>query len=245
MAGRRPKLTPRGFLFAGHSAMEAGTFEPFEATFIADNARRARALIDVGANAGYFACIARREGQHVIAVEPLSANVQLLMTNVASNGWDDIEVVPVGLSAKPGFAELYGGGTGASLIENWSGTSSVWRRLVPVTTLDILLAGRFPGDRLLIKIDVEGAELDVLKGATETLRRLPAPLWLVEINLTEHHPSGLNPAFVEVFRLFWQHGYACSTADEERRIVTDDDIQRWVAHRQRDFGNINYIFEKS
>jgi len=97
----------------------------------------------------------------------------------------------------------------------------------------------------MIKIDVEGAEKELLLGAGRTLSRTPAPLWLVEINLTEHHPSGLNPHFRDVFDLFWGHDYVAQTADDERRVVRPDDVDRWIAAACRDFGTINYIFEKT
>lgn len=245
LAGREPRPTPHGFRFMGHEAMEAGTFEPFESRFIVEQARRTAALVDVGANAGYFVCLARGAGQHVIAVEPLPANVDLMIRNLAANNFGDVEVFPVGLSSQPGFADLFGGGTGASLVEHWSGTSSVWRRPVPLSTLDILLAGRFDGQPLVIKIDVEGAEKEVLLGADQTLRRAPAPLWLVEVNLTEHHPSGLNPYFRDVFGVFWSHDYVARTADDEGRVVRREDVDRWIAAARRDFGTINYIFAKT
>jgi FkbM family methyltransferase len=245
LAGREPRLTPHGFHFIGHEAMEAGTFEPFETRFIAEQARRCRVLVDVGANAGYFVCLARRAGQHVMAIEPMPMNVDLLLRNITANEWKDIEVFPVGLSAQPGYARLYGGGTGASLVERWSGTSGAWHHTVPLSTLDVLLAGRFPGESMVIKIDVEGAEYDVLRGASQTLQRVPPPVWLVEVNLTEHHPSGLNPHFIDVFDVFWSAGYVARTADEEGRHVERTAVEQWIANRHRDFGTINYIFEKS
>jgi FkbM family methyltransferase len=244
MAGREPRPTPHGFRFLGHDAMEAGTFEPFESRFIVEQASRTAALVDVGANAGYFVCLARGAGQHVLAVEPLPANVALLIRNLRANHMEDVEIFPVGLSSRPGFADLFGGGTGASLVEHWSGTSSVWKRTVPLSTLDILLSGRFAGQPLTIKVDVEGAEYELLLGAKETLQRRPAPIWLVEVNFSEHHPSGLNPRFRDVFEIFWSNGYEARTADEEERPVGPEDIGRWLESGRRDFGTINYIFEK-
>jgi hypothetical protein len=65
---------------------------------------------------------------------------------------------------------------------------------VPVTTLDSLVKGsNLIGLHLLIKVDVEGAEMGVLKGAGETLAAFRAPTWMVEINLNEHHPAGQIP----------------------------------------------------
>ena len=105
-----------------------------------------------------------------------------------------------------------------------------------------MLAGFSLGERLLIKIDVEGFERAVLDGAAATLNRIPRPMWLIEICLTEHHPEGINPDCTAVFNIFWRAGYECRTADSERRLVTERDVARWVQCRTRDFGGINYLF---
>lgn len=241
---REVRDTPLGFRFGGHELMENGTFEPDETRLIQSFAAPGKVYVDVGANYGFFVCVARQRGAHVVAVEPMHQNLELLYRNVGANGWDDIEVLPVGLSTKPGIATLYGGGTGASLVNNWSGTSGVWKSTIALSTLDAMLSDRYIDREMLIKIDVEGFELQVLEGAARTLARTPAPLWLVEIVLTEHHPAGLNPAFRDVFELFWSAGYTPYTLGADERVVTREDVERWVTNRRRDFGTWNYVFRK-
>lgn len=235
--------TPFGFRFTGEAAMVDGSFEAADTAAMRARMEQASVFVDVGANAGYFVCHARQLGKHVVAVEPMPQNLTLLYRNLEQNGWKDVEVFPVALAPEPGVALIFGGGTGASLVSNWSGTSAAWRHTVAVSTLDILLGDRFAGERMLIKIDVEGFELEVLRGATRTLSRSPRPAWQVEICLTEHHPNGINPHFLDLFDLFWSHGYRALTADAAARLVTRDDVVRWVEQRRRDFGFINYVFE--
>jgi FkbM family methyltransferase len=237
------KSTPYGFLIKGNAAMQSGEFEPLETAIVRRLLPRVRGFVDIGANVGFFSCLARQSGVRVLAVEPLAENFEALLDNVTANGWTDIEVYPVALGAAAGLSVLYGAGTGASLVKRWSGTSEVWQRRVPLSTLDRLLAGFLPGEPLLIKIDVEGFERAVLDGADATLRRRPAPVWLVEVCLTEHHPGGVNPGFDAVFHAFWDAGYVCRTADEGEQPVTRQDVARWVLARQRDFGGINFVFE--
>ena len=141
---------------------------------------------------------------------------------------------------------MYGAsGPSASLVKNWANYSSRFRIIVPVSTLDNVLAGRLHGKRLFIKMDVEGAEFKVLKGAMETLRLLPKPIWLLEICLEEFHPDGKNPDFREIFNLFWQHGYQAFTATAAPTLVKPSDVANWTAKGHAESGTFNYLFTKS
>lgn len=239
------RRTPYGFHFSGHKGMQDGTFEPEECAVLQRHLENASVFVDVGANAGFYVCLARGMGKHVIAVEPQGRNLDCLYSNLAANGWSDVEVFPVGLGEQPGLTTLYGGGTSASLIARWAGNSEIWRQPVPISTLDVLLNGRFRDHRIVIKVDVEGAEYDVLRGASKTLARSPKPVWLIEICLTEHHPAGVNPHFDEVFRAFWASGYTARTIGTDSRVVSSGDIERWARNRKRDFGHVSYVFEKA
>lgn len=239
------RTTPFGFRLIGNARMQDGSFEPDETRLFQRIAAEIEVFVDVGANIGYFVCLMRSLGKHVVAVEPLRQNLEYLFANLAENHWTDVEVFPVGLGAEPGVLEIYGGGTGASLIPNWAGASKVLRNTIPINTLDNLLGTRFDGRRLLIKVDVEGAELDALRGASRTLTMVPAARWLIEVCLTEHHPDGCNPHYVGVFAHLFAHGYAAYSVEGGMRPVTLADVERWFASRTRDFGYISFYFERS
>lgn len=242
---RTMSVTPFGFRFGGHRAMENGTFEPYEAGLISRFCSSGAVFVDVGANYGFFACLARQAGAYVIAIEPVQSNLEILYRNFAVNGWNDIEVLPLGLAAQPGISTIYGAGTAASMVQRWAGASETWKSTIALSTLDIVLSDRFAGEPLLVKIDVEGVELQVLQGAVKTLARNPAPVWLLEIVLTEHHPAGLNPAFGDVFDRFRAAGYTAFALGPEERVVTADDVAQWIASRRRQFGYWSYVFRKT
>ncbi len=94
--------TPFGYRFAGIAPMRTGTFEPHEQAALQDHLASADLFIDIGANYGYFTCMACSLGKRVLAVEPLGANLRYLYANLHINGWGtDVEVYPVGLADKP------------------------------------------------------------------------------------------------------------------------------------------------
>ena len=242
----RPVPTRHGFRFAGNAAMQAGDFETEEVTLVSSLLDGCDLLVDVGANVGLYTCVARGRGRQAIAVEPLPANLRLLRANLAANGWSDTEIAAVGLAAEEGTAVLFGSDTGASLIPGWATLPqrTLLRHTIRLTTLDALLGQRFAGERLLIKADIEGAELGMLRGAARTLERSPAPAWLVEICLTENFPGGVNPDYAATFEQFFARGYAARTANAAARGVTREDVARWAAQDRADSGSYNYLFTK-
>ena len=148
--------TPFGFKFAGNSSMVSGDFERGEIDLFVHHLQRASICIDIGANIGLYSCLAASYGKHVVAIEPLAANLNLLYRNLVSNDFLDVEVLPVGLSSKSGMKLLFGSGTGASFVQGWAGVSDRFYSVVPVTTLDVIVNTRFDNQELLIKMDVEG-----------------------------------------------------------------------------------------
>lgn len=237
-----PVRLPLGFNFAGNRFMMNGDFEPEETAALIKLLDNTDVFVDVGANIGFYSCLAKSKKTDVVAVEPLPKNLQFLYRNLRVNGWKDVEVFPVALDAAPGISTLFGVGTAASMIRSWSGVVNTSKCQVPVSTIDILLSNRFRDKRLLIKVDVEGVEYGVLKGACLTLSRSLRPVWMVEVCLTEHHPNGMNPHFSDIFDAFWSYGYKAYTANNQFRSVHKRDVQRWVLNRIVDFGTHNFIF---
>ena len=234
-----------GFRFIGSEAMEAGRFEPEETEIFQRVVERSDVLVNVGANAGYYCCLALQAGKHVVAYEPLPSNQRALLTNVWANGWQErIEVFPIALSDRPQVLKIYGGGTGASLVDGWAGALSENFTLVPASTLDLTLQDRFSGERVFVLVDVEGAEFSMLRGAEHMLARVPKPIWLVEIAVDEHQPqqSSINPYLLQTFEVFWQAGYVAWTAQREPRKIEREEVVAVVDTKRDTLGTHNFLF---
>lgn len=132
-------------------------------------------IIDAGANIGIPALKMSRECKNatVIAVEPSVANFALLKENLERNGAMNVMPVNTALSDRNGFAEFFvnrADTTTASLFRQQNSTVEK----IKSTKLDDLLkelGTNTSGKKVFVKMDVEGAELKVLQGATELLKR--------------------------------------------------------------------------
>ena len=207
----RSRKTRFGFMLAGDSRMTADDWEPEEIKLFLDLLPEHDAVVDVGANIGLYTCLAASNGKFTVAVEPSPRNVRYLLRNLVENSLKDVLVYPMGLADTSGVKVLYGYGGMASFVNGWG--HSERGEPVSTTTLDELLGSRFHGERLLVKVDVEGYESDVLRGATATLKREPRPTWLVEILQSDPFiPGGENREFDATLKVFADAGY------ERRRI---------------------------
>lgn len=245
---RTPVVTPQSFRFIGPDSMQTGRFEPEETAVFLDLLSDADVVINIGANIGYYCCLALKAQKSVVAFEPVPSNLTMLMRNVEINGWqDDIEIYPVALGAEPGIAKIYGAGTGASLLEGWAGADSADYRFVPVSTLDLMIGSRFTGKSCLIVVDVEGFELDVLKGADGILKMQPSPTWMIEVAVDEHQPRGtsINPNLCATFDLLASTNYSATTANAARRAVDSDEIQAVAETETNTLGTHSFVFQTS
>jgi FkbM family methyltransferase len=242
---KTPQNSQLGFKFHGNKRMESGQFEPIETQIIETLLDQSSLLINIGANIGYYCCIALNKKIEVVAFEPIRRNLEFLLRNVEANNWSKlIEVYPMALSDTKGIIKIFGGGTGASLIEGWAGTPSQYVDLSPCTTVDAVIGNRFIDKKILVVVDIEGAELMMLNGADSLLNRINKPIWMIEIAVSEHQPSGIkiNPSLLLTFKKFWDAGYISFIADNTLTPVYEEQIQLIASTNQDTLNCHNFIF---
>ena len=239
--------TPYGFRLAAsryhaNKQMQTGSFEPEEVALIQRCLSDVDIFVDCGANIGYYTCLAAVAGKPVLAFEPQPRNLANLYENIRLNKLKSVEVFPVALGPEPGIADLYGSsGPSASLLQGWGGNSSGYKQAVAVNTMDTLIAARLSGKKAFIKIDVEGFEYQLLRGAKAIIASDPKPTWLIEVCLDEAHPGGANLDYEKTLSLFFDAGYRIFAADANHTEVTREDVKKWQAQNKMPLGTYDYL----
>lgn len=192
-----------------------------------------RRMFDVGANLGIysFSFSANAQRGQVVAFEPDTINAKLFEKTNSRCPRQDVVLVRKAVAETSGSATFLlddmAGATGtlrqdgATFSERNYGGAAL-RATVETTTIDEASKGFFPPD--FIKIDVEGAELDVLKGARNTLTTA-RPIVLVEI--------GSAKALRAVQELLEESGYVLRPITRPNYIAGHRDADLWKQIDQR------------
>lgn len=161
-----------------HHEIEGEGYERETRAAWAKALKGAQGVIDVGAYTGLYSILAAKAGAHVLSFEPMPANWWRFGINVAMNGVKSrVRVLRAAAAAQAaGEAPLHynprvGLTTGASLVKGDPLAKHDQSLMVPTMTLDKTWPGFSKLPVSLIKIDVEGAELEVLAGAREVIEK--------------------------------------------------------------------------
>jgi FkbM family methyltransferase len=143
---------------------------------LADHLRAGSVLFDIGANVGFFTVIGARivgESGSVHAFEPVARNAAWLRLNCRLNRLRNVHVLQVaaGEASRVGALHLadYSGGSTIDV----AGRPPDYRRTlgVDVVCIDDLVESGALARPHVVKIDVEGAELHVMRGMRRTLQQ--------------------------------------------------------------------------
>jgi FkbM family methyltransferase len=139
-------------------------------------------VVDVGAAFGFYTILAsKRVGQQggVVAIEPQPDSFEMLNKNIKLNNLANVVTLNYAVSSKKTMLKLY---SSYSTIQERAGESLQSYIEVSADTLDNLLRSVGIDKVNWIKIDVEGAEYEVLRGAKEILSTNTCISILVEIH---------------------------------------------------------------
>ena len=176
----------RWVVASGLHACVEGTYEAENQALLCEHVAPGEVVFDVGANAGFFTLLASRlvgPSGRVIAFEPFPAALHDLRRHLELNGVENADVIEAAVSESPGTARFL------PHVESTMGRLAAEGELVVevVALDDVCRSGRVPMPDL-IKIDVEGEELKVLRGA-EAILRERRPLIVLATHGADVHRS--------------------------------------------------------
>lgn len=196
-------------------------FEKAELTALDGLIRPDDVCLDVGGNIGIYATFfARRapEGR-VFSFEPIPLNAGLVEVNAALNHCENVVVVRCALADFEGTSEFVVGNDAAySSLRSTGRVADSRVRKVRVNTLDFWLkTGKI--NPSVLKIDVEGAELAVLRGAKHTLADTYLRPRLIMVETNQHNQAAYQTEPKEVVDFVRNLGYVAHSILESGALV--------------------------
>ena len=251
------KMLPARILHACRMARDTKLFQyQREIRFLPQLLKHDQVSIDIGANIGLFTDILSRRSSKVLAFEPHPGCAEYLRKLNLRN----CDILEMAASDRFGESalrvplrsnqELHALSTieESNDLVSQSGACGIVRHLVPTVTLDEILDQRLAVSDIVgfIKIDVEGHELAVLKGARSTIER-HRPAMLIELEFRHGAPVEETFALLSwqtyrAFALVGSQSLSAITVGELRALQSDDRFQRKLKQHSYDGYVNNVIF---
>ncbi len=178
-------------------------------------------VLDIGAFHGLYTVIASGRTAptgRVIAFEPSPRDRRRLRLHIAMNRLGNVSVEPYAVSASTGVSEFYivrRGLTTMNSLRPPATADPVARTVAPTIGLDEYCSNRRIRGVDLLKVDVEGGELELFRGASALLQDV-RPLILCEVLDWVTRPWGYEAR--EIVRHLREHGYEWFEVDDEGKL---------------------------
>lgn len=173
-----------------------GTYEAAEQAAVRELVKPNMIAYDIGANAGYYTLGLSRLCRHVYAFEPFPENVNNLLLHIRENRLANVTVIQAAIADADGMAGFSCPG------HNAMGKLGGAELQVATRTLDSLIVSGLPVPDF-VKVDIEGAEAQMLVGAAKLLA-LHRTTWLVSLHM---------PGIPEIFERAGYHVRNASPTD--------------------------------
>lgn len=169
---------------SGMDSYWLGNYELEKVVSFEENIKKGDVIFDIGAQSGFYTLLASEltgEDGKVFSFEPFPQNIYYLKRNTEINNCKNINVIEMAVSDKNGIVNFKEGKS------NFAGRISDEGDLkVKTASIDVLMADGKLLPPNLIKIDVEGAEFSVLKGARLTLEKYHPLIFLAIHRINEN-----------------------------------------------------------
>ena len=205
-------------------------------------------FVDIGSNLGWYSLLATslNSDSKVFAFEPMNSVREKLQLNLERNGYRDIQVESCALGTDPHTAQMwsYSGNNGMHTlhpVEEWGAKPGHEVRIEVLDRFTELFCE--PNLPILVKLDVEGSEMNVLKGGISLLK-VDNIQMIIEVNETMLLAGGTSAD--KLFSFLGSFGFFAYWISPDTTLVAQS-AELPLPHRGKlpDFEGANYFFTKN
>jgi FkbM family methyltransferase len=193
-------------------------------------------IMDVGANIGWYSLLfsKRRPNAKIFTFEPIEETYKYLITNVTLNAAKNVQCFNIGLAEEEGTSTFYyfPGGSVLASQKNLISSPKAQETICKIEILDKFIQSLKIEKLDLIKCDVEGAELSVIKGGINSIKNF---LPIIFMELFERWAAQFNYHPNDVIHLLRNIGYKCFMANGER-------LEECLEYRESKEERLNFFF---
>ncbi len=190
------------------------------------------AVLDIGAQVGWYAVGLARKGFRVVAFEPMDVNLYTLRKTMCANPDLNITLVDRALGAENAQCFLYSDPANLGDPGMYCGRVGTDPRYIKVGTVDVFRLDDFAGvlkDVVAIKMDIEGYEHNVMRGGRKVMLDMHIPLIMSEFSIEMMKDKGGDPT--EYLREFVRAGYKMSAEGFGKSFLTIDQVLNVTSKR--------------
>ena len=220
-----------------NSAIESNLIhEKYNETQILDFINRYKSkidlFIDIGANIGLHSMVAANDADTlVLAIEPELNNVQKIIKNKALNNLNNVQILTIAAGEQIGYNYLNindGWNNGKHSLVNTFGSNKQLTTTLPIDSLESIYNQYH---KIMVKIDVEGFELQAVNGSKQLLKKNQCGLLIIEL-INEFHT---NNTIESILNILHESGFKYTYKFEVDRIKKVDKYD----------GSGDYLFAKT
>lgn len=193
-----------------------GKYEPYLTKLILEKIGPESVVVDVGANMGYYSLLAGKTAKKVYAIEPEELNFSILKKNTQSNGLKNVELIKAAGGSRQGKVTIKRAkiNPGAHKVEMERGEIKMIR-------LDDLIKEKVD----VIKIDVEGMESEVIRGAKNLIEKWK-PVIFLEYGINSRNKEMIKFLKQVYGAIFWidEYGQTYRKINDKKLSVVEGNL---------------------
>jgi len=184
-------------------------------------------VIEIGANLGYYALMEAKVVKQVYAIEPILKNMEALKKSIELNGYKNIKTYQLAIGPSNGeFDILVSRSSNISTmmadkmsvgVRNWFKSYSIGTEKIKTLTLDSFIENLKIDKVDLVRMDIEGYEIEAVKGMQNTLKNMSKGSYL----FIEFHPTFFSDKteMLETVDNIYSHGFKTVNIDGDLKHI--------------------------